>query len=234
MTETIDGAEVETESVATQTVYEFFYGLTHGTFVTLDGTEYVYNGTDYDDEGIQIVVLFTATHGSKTTISAADCGQENRWETVKLDNGEPKTSGRLLLRVLRDLQSHRTYTQTYSDQVSELRGEIRSAKRDFDTFNDMLNTFADSGHYGRMCESYEEQLERWNRDLSYFKFVGRPRDWQIQVRILGHEGWIELKERSLEGAIAAVNDLTPQQIIQQLIASGYDFGDAEVEILTSP
>lgn len=234
--------ENNTETVATeevsQTVYEFFYDICQGTYVGHPDKvgRFIYGGTDYNDEGRQIVVLYSDRYGTQSQLTPEECGVENRWFAVTFDgdaplDGENKVADTILLRMLRNHHSISARHDRLDEQVYDLRRDLQNATDDFRVLNDQLNDFADHGHYGKMCEEYENQLDKWNSHLEHFKLVGRPRDHWITVSVAGTTGSIRVNTTSDEQAREDVRNMTTRDVIRQMLDNGEYFDGLSVEIV---
>lgn len=223
------------ENVDAATVSDCFYTLSYGTHVVettgLYCDEYIYGTTGYNEEGNQYFRLFHAAVGTVVEVMA---DSETRWSAVENENGERKMADQLLQRALREAHTFRKSFNEEREKYLEADQELWRYKNDFARFNDMLNEFADSGHYGKMCSDYEAQLERWNEQLNVLKFVGRPQDHAVRVILHGQTCWISQLAHSYEEARNIVRHLSTRQLLTKIAEGNNDLYSLDVVIPDEP
>lgn len=224
----------DSESVATQTVSEFFDGIARRTIVVRENmeTQYIYGGHARDDDARRVVALYHSQYGGRLTLDYDACQAENAWSVVEDESGGVKCVEPIVLNLMQSVYDRTVQVDELGEEVTKLQDRIGSATRDFDQLNKFLNEYADSDGV-KFCEEYERRLEEWNESLAFFKLLGRPRDWTVGVRIREQyesryiNGYIDVKAQSEELAKSLAAQLSPAEVFRLLAAHSSSF-DVEI------
>lgn len=219
----------------TTTIGGFFGGLALGTIIcpstASNATEYIYYGTDYiEEDEVYRHICFSVLGGNPVVIEQ-DSDQISVWVVSKDADGIEKEP-------VNDNVRQAYYRGWYlSKRVTKLEGDAynlreisRRKSEDFARFNELLNEFANTGQYGKMCSDYENQLDRWNQELSTLKFVGRPRDWEVRVNIAGEIYYLEVEAQTESEAQQQVSDMSNRELLKKLIEHGCWFDDLPIKV----
>lgn len=233
MTDTIDLNvnnidDDDLELLETQTVAEFFGGMRRFTYVTFSrqgrvGYYYVFLGHYYDEEDNYVPRVADAQNGAmmrftEEQLNAPNDGSFNRsgyvW-AVATENDAVKSVPREHQTAIANLADYR---EAY-DRMIQKRNEGEQAKADFRTLNAKINEYATEQG---MCPDYERRLDRWNVDLVHMKLVGRPRDWEVQVRIpsMDMQGYIRVNATSPTAANETVEKMSGAQVLAKMLEAG--------------
>ena len=125
-----------------------------------------------------------------------------------------------------ELVSVLTRVHTLSRDLEDTRATTTRMRSEWAQFNAMLNEFAESGHYGKMCDTYEKQLEEWNAELSVFQFEGRSKDYNVTVDVVvRYRGTVPVTAANEDAAREQVDEMDSDEVLNHLGFSRVSDGD---------
>ena len=207
-----------------QNVREFFDSIPVYSVVQVGNTaqNFVYMGYTYRHDENQISLV--GPNGSEAYLGADTHGNENRWrivESTSIDSSH--------VEALKKIQELR---REYASQATEL-GQIRAMHTnvidDVQIINDKLCEYAvDKGY----CPEFEEVIDRWNESLSVIELQGRPRDFDVRIKLgnsYAHQ-YLSISARTASEAREIVEAMSMREVMQTLVEAGCYFDDLEFEI----
>ena len=216
------------EETAPQTIRQFFESLPDYSYITINGSDYIFAGWDHEggDDGdeLQARVFHAARYMSEDSYSGYVLEEQNETLAILLDDdGEQKIASRELRHALRHLSASRRNSDLLSKRYDETLDLVNSLQQDFKRVNDFINEYADENH---MCSDYERRIFGWNDSLTN-KLVGRLRDYSVAVHIpelseYNMEAY-PVKARSQEEARETVRGWSRATLIANLAERGYSF-----------
>lgn len=105
-------------------------------------------------------------------------------------------------------------------QINSLTERVTRRDNDFRKLNKFLNEYAESQG---MCSDYEDTLQKWNDEFSFYQLDGRERDYFVPVRIhgLGDFDLGPVTATSCNEAKASVENWGHDQVLQSILDRGY-------------
>lgn len=216
------GEFTEDETAAeTQSRREFFRSINQGTILRMVGgrTRYVYVGQTRNDEGQRVFRIVSERYVDINDISADDAELPNDWERIETETGW-ETVEPAHFRTIEMLLNTRRDNRAYSKGLEELSATHEQVLTDFQTVNAKLCYWAVEREY---CSEFERVIAGWNEDLVVLEVLGRPRNFDVALRIDGLENnqtfYISQQARSENEARQLVSEMSTRDILQKMIAT---------------
>ena len=224
---------------AAKTFREFFSDLSTGTYVrrTIDERDcgtYIYHSFMYepDNDGQTSILLFDAKYGDRYIVRYDAAHFVNDIFSVITEDGEPKRASEFITFLLASKDSYQRDSVRHFHERISATTKLEEVLSDVKKLNDQMNDFASNNtYYGTMCGMYEEQLTKWNEELTAFQLVGRPKEFTVPVNINGSRFYLRVDGYHTESEAAeAVRKLSPGQIMAQLVEDGANFYNFTFEV----